>query len=209
MIYHHPSFLLDETMLLTRPIQKAELGPHANERRMPQALFKQLQDEAKITRVNTIRPDGTIVAVEKIPNQTAGLIPVLAQLSGSDPAVHTTYLCNPRVRHVFKMRNEGGFCGYRNIQSLITYIRDARASGHEHFPNRVPTIPELQDMIERAWDMGFNADSRDDIGSIKGTRKYIGTSEVSFLFPDSTVLRRTSLNTDSQAQALLQSLKIE
>lgn len=182
MIYHHPSFLLDETMLLTRPIQKAELGPHANERRMPQALFKQLQDEAKITRVNTIRPDGTIVAVEKIPNQTAGLIPVLTQLSGSDPTVRCTYLCNPMVRHVFKKPNEGGFCGYRNIQSLITYIRDARAFGHDHFPDRVATIPELQDMIEQAWNMGFNTASRALIGNIKGTRKYIGTSEVCFPF---------------------------
>lgn len=38
---------------------------------------------------------------------------------------------------------------------------------------------ELQDMIERAWDMGFNSHGRIVTGGIRGTRKHIGTSEVS------------------------------
>lgn len=42
-----------------------------------------------------------------------------------------------------------------------------------------PSVLELQDMIERAWDMGFNSHGRIVTGGIRGTRKHIGTSEVS------------------------------
>lgn len=41
------------------------------------------------------------------------------------------------------------------------------------------SVLELQDMIERAWDMGFNSHGRIATGGIRGTRKHIGTSEVS------------------------------
>lgn len=145
---------------------------------MPTWLRKKLEEEPKITRANKIQPDGTIAKVETIANQTPGLIPVLSELSRRDDEVERTFLCHPMVRHVFKIRGEGGFCGYRNIQTLISYIQEARASGHENFPGRMPTILALQDMIEHAWGMGYNATSRNDIGSIKNTRKYIGTSEV-------------------------------
>lgn len=44
---------------------------------------------------------------------------------------------------------------------------------------RGSNVLELQDMIERAWDMGFNSHGRIATGGIRGTRKHIGTSEVS------------------------------
>lgn len=44
---------------------------------------------------------------------------------------------------------------------------------------RGPSVQELQDIIERAWDMGFNSHGRIATGGIRGTRKHIGTSEVS------------------------------
>lgn len=88
------------------------------------------------------------------------------------------YLCHPGVRHVVKMHKEGGFCGYRNIQMMISYIQAAKSQGHQNFPGKLPTILQLQDAIECAWDKGINAVSRVETGGIKGTRKYIGTSEV-------------------------------
>ena len=145
---------------------------------MPVWLRRKLEEEPKITRANKIQPDGTLIRVETIANQTPGLIPVLSELSRQDTEVESTFLCHPAVNHVFKRRGEGGFCGYRNIQTLISYVQEARASGHQQFPNRMPTILALQDMIERAWDMGYNTASRNDVGRIKNTRKYIGTSEV-------------------------------
>ena len=114
-------------------------------------------------------------------NEFHGIIPVLAQLCDQDTALSKVYLCHPDVTHVVKMAKEGGFCGYRNIQMLISYIRDARSDGHERFLGKLPSIIELQDLIEGAWDRGYNSMGRIETGGIRGTRKYIGTPEVFLL----------------------------
>lgn len=46
------------------------------------------------------------------------------------------------------------------------------------FGNRVPTVFQIQDLIEEAWDKGYNPNGRIETGGIKGTRKHIGTPEV-------------------------------
>lgn len=42
---------------------------------------------------------------------------------------------------------EGGFCGYRNIQMMISHIIDAKLNGSSFFEGRIPTILQLQDMV--------------------------------------------------------------
>lgn len=128
-----------------------------------------------------------------------GVIEVLGQLLDENPTTTWAYLCHPSIQHVSKLKREGkspscsatvlsvgivsdlpsgGFCGYRNIQMLSSYIVGARAQGHEHFHRRIPSIFKIQDFIERAWDMGINARGRIETGGVKGSRKYIGTPEV-------------------------------
>jgi zinc finger-containing ubiquitin peptidase 1 len=164
-------------------MQKAELGPYANEKRMPPWLVKLLQDGAKVTVSNTIGADGTLVRLETVANETPNLVPVLARLSQIDSTVLRAFYCDPRVCHVAKLPKEGGFCGYRNIQMQVSYIRNAQAPGHEHFPGRrLPSILKLQDMIEDAWDHGYNSAARVETGGIRMTRKYIGTAEAQALY---------------------------
>ncbi|KAL3957938.1 hypothetical protein ACCO45_008516 [Purpureocillium lilacinum] len=110
------------------------------------------------------------------------IVPVLAQLLEHSPATSRAYLCHPCVQHISKLRREGGFCGYRNIQMLISYIVGAEAFGAELFGNRVPPVFDIQDLIEAAWDMGYNPQGRIETGGIKGTRKFIGTPEAQALF---------------------------
>lgn len=76
------------------------------------------------------------------------------------------------------MAREGGFCGYRNIQMMISFIRNTKSDGFEHFMENIPSILKLQDAIETAWDSGINDFGRIETGGIRGTRKFIGTSEV-------------------------------
>lgn len=159
-------------------IKRKELGPHAHEERMPEWLCKQLELGAKVSVFNQISQDGRLIRVETIANEFQGIIPVLGQLCEQDPSLSRVYLCHPDVTHVVKMAREGGFCGYRNIQMLISYIRDAHSEGHQRFLGRLPSIIQLQDMIENAWDRGFNQIGRIETGGIRGTRKYIGTPEV-------------------------------
>lgn len=72
----------------------------------------------------------------------------------------------------------GSFCGYRNIQMLVSYLISATETGSRAFPGGVPNIFQLQDQIEDAWDNGCNSRGRTETGGIKGTRKFIGTQEV-------------------------------
>lgn len=61
---------------------------------------------------------------------------------------------------------------------LTSHIIGSKLDGSEKFADTFPTIFQLQDLIENAWDMGFNTQGRIETGGIKGTRKYIGTPEV-------------------------------
>ncbi|KAH0538615.1 hypothetical protein FGG08_004816 [Glutinoglossum americanum] len=176
-----------------RRLGKAELGPHANEDQMPAWLRKQLEEGGKVTVYNQIKADGTLERVVSVANETKDMVPLLAQLCEQDQSLEEVFLCHPGVKHVVKMWREGGFCGYRNIQMLISYIQAAESQGFEHFPGRLPTILNLQDLIEEAWDKGINTSGRVETGGIKGTRKYIGTPEAQALF--------ISLGIDCEASA--------
>ena len=141
-----------------------------------------LEKGGKTSRKLQITPDGKLTRRTTVANETDQLIPVIAKLCEQDTSVQRAFLCSSNVRHICKLPGEGGFCGYRNIQMLISYIIKSRTFGHEQFPEGVPTILELQERIELAWDMGFNSIGRTETGGIRGTRKFIGTPEVEILF---------------------------
>jgi hypothetical protein len=61
---------------------------------------------------------------------------------------------------------------------LVSYIIKSGSTGAELFGGTSPSIFQIQDFIEQAWDSGYNPQGRVETGGIKGTRKYIGTPEV-------------------------------
>jgi hypothetical protein len=75
------------------------------------------------------------------------------------------------------------------------------------FPDGAPSIPQLQHLIEAAWDAGYNSTGRIETGGIRGTRKHIGTPEAQALFQSLGIpcqVRRFHSNGDSSAfKALL------
>jgi hypothetical protein len=106
-----------------------------------------------------------IINAEACQNKLTGVVPILAGLLKQDHSVERAYLCHYETTQVYIIPGEGNhFCGYRNIQMLLSQDQSS--------------ITELQDMIERAWDKGYNSHGRIETGGIKGTRKHIGTSEV-------------------------------
>jgi hypothetical protein len=136
---------------------------------MPTWLRDRLAESGKVTISNNIA-----VAA----NETCNILPVFARLCEQDQDLEQAFLCHPGVKHVAKMPDEGVFTGYQNIQMLISYMQAAHLQGFEHFHGRQPTILRLQDLIEEAWDKGINVSGRIETGGIKGTRKWIGTLEV-------------------------------
>ncbi|KAF3925637.1 hypothetical protein ABW21_db0207442 [Orbilia brochopaga] len=177
--------------------KKSELGPYANEKRMPEWLKEALSAGGKEVFTRYIGNDGLVHVKKSYANETSGLIPVIRNLITLDPAVSKAYLCHPAVKHVFKEHNAAnGFCGYRNIQMLASYCQKNLVPGCERlFGERVPTIIQIQKWIENAWDMGINAHARAETGGILYTRKYIGSSEVEAMFTSfgtSTIPRQFS-----------------
>lgn len=61
---------------------------------------------------------------------------------------------------------------------VSSYIIGAQSQGHGILDDKIPTIFEIQEYVETAWDNGINSQGRIETGGVRGTRKYIGTSEV-------------------------------
>ncbi|KAI0379966.1 DUF1671-domain-containing protein [Hypomontagnella monticulosa] len=140
---------------------KKELGQYHDEERMPNWLISLLKRKVKVDQ--------------------RGVIPVLEKLLQQSDTTSYAYLCHPAARHISKLKREGSFCGYRNIQMLIAYIIDTRSPGCTAFADDVPSIFQIQDLIESAWDQGIHTVGRAELGNIKKTRKYIGTAEAQAL----------------------------
>lgn len=149
------------------------------EKSMPRDLYRQLAKGPPVNYHLQFGPNGTLVRVATVANETTNLIPVISKLCEKDSFISRAWLCDKGVRHISKqLPKEGGFCGYRNIQMMISYIQATYAEGSHPFPGMIPSVIKLQDLIENGWDMGINQHGRVETGGIKGTRKYIGTSEV-------------------------------
>ncbi|KAK6521614.1 hypothetical protein TWF506_001827 [Arthrobotrys conoides] len=178
-------------------LKKSELGPYANEKRMPEWLKDALKEGGKQIVTKNLGSDGIIYIKKSYENETSGLIPVIRQLSAADPSVKKAYVCHPSVKHVYKEHPAAnGFCGYRNIQMLASFCQKNFVPGCERlYGERIPTIIDIQKWIEQAWDKGINAHAREETGGIMYTRKYIGSSEVEAMFTSfgtSTIPRQFS-----------------
>ncbi|KAI4758663.1 DUF1671-domain-containing protein [Aureobasidium sp. EXF-3400] len=158
---------------------KKELGPYAFEKRMPESMLRQIRDGEPTRRSNRIGRDGQIITDRVVENEVPGLIPIITRLcEASSGPLSAIYVCRSNVHHVHKGTNPGHFCGYRNIQMLASYIRAAKAKGHQRFEAGLPGILQIQDLIEEAWDRDPYSVGRQETGGIRNTRKWIGTPEV-------------------------------
>ncbi|KAK0651970.1 peptidase family C78-domain-containing protein [Cercophora newfieldiana] len=141
---------------------KSQLGKFAHEDRMPDWLVSLLQNGRQV--------------------ESEGVVPVIAQLLEQCSSTKYAYICHPRVHHISKLKKEGGFCGYRNIQMMTSYVNAVKFQGYQNLQRKIPSIFQIQDFIESAWDAGINTQGRLETGGIKGTRKYIGTPEALAMF---------------------------
>jgi hypothetical protein len=141
----------------------------------PTTLLSAVVEKTNITKKSELGPYAfeermpnriaALINAEASQNKMTGVLPVLASLLKQDRRIETSYLCDDETTQVYQLLGEGDhFCGYRNIQMML--LREQHS------------IPELQDMIERAWDKGCNSHGRIETGGIRDTRKHIGTSEV-------------------------------
>jgi len=147
---------MDKASAPVSRLGKRQLGRHAYEKRMPDRVYA----------VANERDNGTSLR---------GVIPTLGRLIEEEGKVDLAYLCHADTKHIYRTWAEGDhFCAYRNVQMLLSCPSPA--------PMQTYSVIELQTLIEKAWDMGFNAFGRVETGGIVNTRKHIGTSEAQALF---------------------------
>lgn len=142
---------------------------------MPSWLFEQLAYEPFPGPLQSIGADeNASTEAAKAP----AIIPILAEICAMSETLERVYCCDPNVQHISKQPNEGGFCGYRNIQMMISYLQRTQSQARGAFGRSMPGVLDLQEMIEEAWDDGIYKHCREQTGGIFGTRKWIGTPEV-------------------------------
>ncbi|KAK5166339.1 uncharacterized protein LTR77_008600 [Saxophila tyrrhenica] len=163
---------------------RRELGPHAYEKRMPEQVRRSLLRDAEPYESNRIGRDGKLQREMTVDNETRGLIPILADVCALDKSTTASYFCDPSVRHVFKLRCDGNFCGYWNIQMLLSYLYAQQQTSENDRPRSLPNIIEIQETIERAWDNGICTYGRIETGGVLNTRKWIGTHEALAYFTE-------------------------
>ena len=197
--YHNSAS--DAHQIQARRLGKSELGPYAYEERMPKWLQATLHKNTGV-RFEEVYISDRAFRYSALENETPLLIPKIQLLSRADHKVLHSVFCSPVVNHVSKLFKEGGFCGYRNIQMMISYLRGCHIPEiGKTFKGSLPTIFQLQDDIEAAWDSGIQTHARSETGGIKNTRKYIGTAEATALFTSKSDSCRTEAFTSTDQLA--------
>ncbi|KAK0258668.1 hypothetical protein B0A54_14025 [Friedmanniomyces endolithicus] len=130
----------------------------------------------------------TLLAAESDTNTLPAVLPQLSHLLSHSPNLQQAFLSHPSTPQVWKLfPTEGQWCGYRNLQMLLLALPSVLPATSpvlrepEYLKTKL-TIPHLQLLIETAWDQGFNAHSRDQLGGrLVGTTTFIGTPEAEAL----------------------------
>ncbi|KAJ2248980.1 hypothetical protein GGH97_001521 [Coemansia sp. RSA 475] len=81
-------------------------------------------------------------------------------------------LCTKQTQLYSTTRDRGWACGYRNCQMLLSSLIPLPIL------NTVPQVIELQQMLEQAWNAGFDPDGCAQLGRVVNTRKWIGATEI-------------------------------
>lgn len=112
---------------------------------------------------------------------TRGLIEQLKELANSGKCKSTLFLCSAADHYASTSADRGWGCGYRNAQMLLSSLSQWALYQKLLFGNgrQMPSIEKLQSLIEAGWKQGFDRVGRDQLGgTLLGTRKWIGTTEV-------------------------------
>ncbi|XP_065223512.1 zinc finger-containing ubiquitin peptidase 1-like isoform X2 [Planococcus citri] len=146
--------------------------------------FYEKQNELKIAE-NIGLDDGSSVV--------KGIVPIIRSKSESCENVNRTYVCFNMDFYSATYGDRGWGCGYRNLQMLLSALwRNATYGellnmqfcsrfGMEkmYVGNAMPSISKLQQLIEWAWEQGFDEEGRDQLGrKVHNTKKWIGATEV-------------------------------
>ncbi|KAJ3357605.1 hypothetical protein HDU91_005387 [Kappamyces sp. JEL0680] len=73
-------------------------------------------------------------------------------------------------------QNDQWSCGFRNIAMLVSSL--GREDTYRDIFKTVPAVEQIQQDIESGWAEGWDQEGREQLQRLKGTRKWIGSTEV-------------------------------
>ncbi|KAF9992576.1 hypothetical protein BGZ80_005028 [Entomortierella chlamydospora] len=114
---------------------------------------------------------------------------LLLDASKTQGVTKQAYLADTSILFIQGDKSDRGWgCGYRNLQMMLSYVVNQtavhcedthRVSTSRLTPDPIPTIGELQQQLEFAWENGFDLPGARQLGhKVVGSRKWIGTTEV-------------------------------
>ncbi|KAL7646687.1 UNVERIFIED_CONTAM: hypothetical protein RMT77_001940 [Armadillidium vulgare] len=112
---------------------------------------------------------------------TKGLLGPIRTLSEASNGVKSVWLCSTVDHYASTYGDRGWGCGYRNIQMLLSCLQHHTGYYNRLFsaPDSMPSISQIQKLIEKAWRSGFDLQGCEQLGGrLSNTRKWIGATEV-------------------------------
>ncbi|XP_045105680.1 zinc finger-containing ubiquitin peptidase 1-like isoform X2 [Portunus trituberculatus] len=155
---------------LLRSLSNMQRAVYAGE--MTVADYYERQIELKIAEKN---------GVDDARSCTKGLLGPVRVVSDGTNNVKATYLCTTVDHYGSTYGDRGWGCGYRNIQMLLSSLQHHTGYYARLFsgPNMMPSISQIQKLIEQAWRNGFDLQGCEQLGGkLSNTRKWIGATEV-------------------------------
>ena len=116
---------------------------------------------------------------------SSGLIELIRQTQ-LNKNTRERLLCSPCDHYSSSFIDMGYGCGYRNVQMLLSSMREDEKLVDKLFNKgvkKMPSIKKIQQLIERAWELGFDLMGKAQLGgNLVNTSKWIGASDVCAMF---------------------------
>ncbi|KAJ3597452.1 hypothetical protein NHX12_000977 [Muraenolepis orangiensis] len=150
------------------------------ERRMEKAVGRGLMTPAEYHSKRANMMESLASGLDDGTTRTQGTLGALCEYYQKEPRGCVHVWLSAETDHYNSSEGDKGWgCGYRNLQMLLSALRTIQAFT-DCLPERgVPSVPQLQRMIEGAWREGMDPEGAAHFNHrLQGTRAWIGATEI-------------------------------
>ncbi|KAI4895916.1 hypothetical protein NFI96_019226 [Prochilodus magdalenae] len=151
------------------------------ERNMERAVSRGQLAPAEFHRKRAEMMESLASGVDDSRTRTTGVLEALYEFYQREARdIAHVWLCAETDHYSGSDGDKGWGCGYRNFQMLLSALK--RLEQHaalRTLPDLIPSIPQVQALIEKAWAEGIDPQGASHFnGKLQGTRAWIGATEI-------------------------------
>ncbi|XP_068590716.1 zinc finger-containing ubiquitin peptidase 1 isoform X2 [Cebidichthys violaceus] len=150
------------------------------ERTMERAVARGLMAPAEFHSKRAEMMESLASGVDDGRTRTQGVVRALYEYYQTEckDSVHV-WLSADTDHYCSSVGDKGWGCGYRNLQMLLSSLHTVDAYAPLLPEKAVPSIPQVQSMIEEAWRAGLDPHGASHFNQrLQGTRAWIGATEI-------------------------------